>query len=75
MFKNLNYEQAHKFVEENENTFWHGWTMIQFVPTPRGATHPKGMFRNGKWGIANRVEPTVRGEWRVKVVNPGRTRS
>lgn len=59
----LDYNQAHEYVNKSKTAFWHGWDLVLFTPTKTGASHPKGMRRNGEWGIAYRVSPNEEGRW------------
>ena len=63
----LNYEQAHAFVEKNKDNgfFWDGYTIVRWAPSNNGYMQPNGMYRNGKWGYANRYLLTSQGTWRV----------
>jgi hypothetical protein len=63
----LNYEMAHAFVEsnKNKNIFWDGWTIVKWAPGSNGYTQTNGMFRNGKWGYANRFPVSGNGTWRI----------
>lgn len=58
---------AERFVDGHPNAFWDGWTMVLFKPTQVGASHRKGMYRNGTWGLATRVEPDNTGRYRFRV--------
>jgi hypothetical protein len=64
---NLSYDAVHRFVEGHPQARWDGWTVELFKPSPAGATHPKGAFRNGQWGILTRVGPDEKGKWRLNV--------
>lgn len=83
MFKTLNYDEVHAFVDKHqghgqEDIFWNGWTLCYWKKNPAGATSQNGMFRNGKWGIVRRIKPNSNGEWRILVNNvrpAARTRS
>jgi hypothetical protein len=63
----LDYDQAHSFVEKNKNVgfFWDGYDIIKWSPGSNGYTEVNGMFRNGKWGYASRYKMTNQGTWRV----------
>lgn len=63
----LNYEQAHKFVENNKknNFFWDGYTIVKWTPGHNGFLQTNGMFKNNKWGYASRYNMTKRGTWRI----------
>jgi hypothetical protein len=61
----LNYDQAHAFVEQNKNNgfFWNGYEIVKWSPSNKGFTDVNGMYRNGKWGFANRYKLTKAGTW------------
>lgn len=62
----LDLDGAERFVAGYPNAYWDSWTMVIFKPTPAGATHRKGLFRNGSWGIATRVEPDETGRYKFR---------
>lgn len=64
--KRLDYEDAHAYVDKSPTAFWEGWTMVLFTPTQAGATSPRGIYRDGKWGIAMRVSPNSEGLWTIR---------
>lgn len=61
----LNWKEAHKLVEKNKKNgfFWDGWTIVKWSPGHNGYSETNGMFRNGKWGYANRYVLTKQGTW------------
>jgi len=61
----LNYNQAHKFVENNKKTgfFWNGYTIVKWTPGHNGWRDPNGMFKNNKWGYVNNYKLTDQGTW------------
>jgi hypothetical protein len=63
----LNYEQAHKFVENNKTLgfFWDGWDIIKWTENENGFSQKNGLFRNNKWGHAMRIPFTDNGTWKV----------
>jgi hypothetical protein len=63
----LNYEEAHKFVESKKNNgfFWDGYTIVKWSPGHNGYVQTNGMFRNGKWGYASKFTMTNKGTWMV----------
>lgn len=65
----LNYEQAHQFVEANKRNgfFWDGYTIVKWSPGHNGFTQTNGMFRNNKWGYANKFTFTKQGTWKLPV--------
>jgi len=65
----FNYAQAHEFVEQNKNKgfYWDGYTIVKWSPGHNGYTQTNGLFKNGKWGYANRFTLTQQGTWKVPV--------
>lgn len=63
----LDLDAAERFVAGHPDAFWDGWTMVLFKPTRSGEHHRKGLYRNGTWGIGNRVEPDAQGRYRFRV--------
>lgn len=69
-FVELNYDEAHDFVEKNSRRgyFWEGWDVVRWVKNPNGFSSKNGAFRNGTWGITYRSPVQKNGKWRVKNV-------
>lgn len=63
----LNYDAVHRFVQGHKSAYWDGWTMVIWKETPAGASSPLGLRRDGKWGIAKRVDPDHNGLWNFRV--------
>lgn len=63
----LNYDQAHDFVEKNKKNgfYWDGWTIVKWTPNPAGYSQTNGMFRKGRWGYAYRYFLTKKGTWKI----------
>jgi hypothetical protein len=63
----MNYNQIHEFVNNNKKIgfFWEGYTVVKWSPGHNGYTEVNGMFRNGKWGYANRYNLTDKGMWLI----------
>ena len=63
----LNYEQAHAFVEENKKNgfFWNGYDIVKWSPSNKGYMQHNGMYRNSRWGYANKFILTTSGTWRL----------
>ena len=63
----MNYDQAHTFVEENKKMgfFWDGWTIVKWSPGHNGYLEVNGMYRRGKWGFASRYKITNQGTWKI----------
>lgn len=63
----LNYDDAHKFVEKNKfrGFYWDGWTIVKWTSNPNGYTQTNGCFRNNEWGYQTRIPVTDNGTWKV----------
>ena len=59
----LDLDAAERFVTGHPDAFWDGWTLVLFKSTRSGEHNRRGMYRNGQWGIANRVEPNEQGRY------------
>ena len=62
----LDLTAAERFVSGHPGAFWDGWTLVIFKEDKRGEHLSTGMRRDGKWGIANRVEPDSTGRYRFR---------
>jgi hypothetical protein len=69
----LNYKQAHKLVESGKRSgfYWENYTIVKWSPGHNGYSQTNGMFKNGKWGYANKYTMTDQGTWLIpsKYVN------
>lgn len=63
---NLNLDAAERFVKGYPDAFWDGWTMVLFKARPGAEFSPQGMYRNGVWGLATRVDPNSNGAYRFR---------
>lgn len=63
--KTLNYDQAHDMVSRRRDLFWDGWDIVLWRKNALGATHKRGMYRNGTWGLTQRWSLNRSGEWKV----------
>jgi len=63
----LNYDQAHAFVEKNKNNYfyWDGYTIVKWTPGHNGFMQTNGLFKNNKWGYASRYKLNANGTWRI----------
>lgn len=61
----LDYDAAHKAVDNNRFLEWDGWTIQTWRPNPRGYSDVRGSFRNGRWGILYRYPVRNDGNWRI----------
>jgi hypothetical protein len=63
----LSYKQAHDFVELNKKAgfYWEGYTIVKWSPGHNGYTQTNGMFKNNKWGYANKYQLTSKGTWLI----------
>jgi len=66
-YTELNYEQAHAFVQSNKHKgfYWDGWDIVKFTVSPNGYTQKNGMFRNNNWGFAVKIRLQDSGTWSV----------
>jgi hypothetical protein len=66
-YADLNYAEAHNFVEKNESLgfYWDGWDMVKWTPNPNGYSQKNGMYRNRQWGFAVKIPCTDQGTWKV----------
>lgn len=60
----VDYDRAHSIVDSNYSLFWDGWTIVEWKPYKDAFYKKNGLFRNGKWGVARRYEPSDIG-WKV----------
>lgn len=69
----IGYRRAERFVAEQrslgKDVFWDGWTMVFFRPSESARKSKAGIYRNGQWGFANRVEVNSEGVWEVDFRN------
>lgn len=76
---NLDIKAAHKLVREQRamgnDCEWDGWTMVFYRPADHAVNNVNGVFRNGRWAFANRVEVTSEGIWQVDPRNVRRIRN
>ena len=65
----FNYDQIHDFIEKNKinGFFWDGYDVIKWSPGHGGFTQVNGMYRNNKWGYANRYSMNRKGTWFIPV--------
>jgi hypothetical protein len=61
----LDYDSADEFVDNKRNLFWDGWDIVHWKPNPNSYTNKKALFRNGRWGFANRFSVRDDGTWRI----------
>jgi hypothetical protein len=63
----LSYKQAHDFVQLNKKAgfYWEGYTIVKWSPGHNGYTQTNGMFKNNKWGYANKYPLTSKGTWLI----------
>lgn len=62
----LNETQADGLTR-NRNISWDGWDLLIWSPNPHGFTNPRGAYRNGRWGMLNRIPVNAEGNWMVPV--------
>ncbi|HEY5445855.1 MAG TPA: hypothetical protein VIJ87_15580 [Pyrinomonadaceae bacterium] len=65
----LNISEAHRLVRTQRargvDAFWDGYTIVFFNPQAKAIYSKKGIYRNGKWGYANRFPVGDDGTWKV----------
>lgn len=66
-YTELEYDQAHAFVDNNEGLgfHWDGWDIVKWTPNANGYSQKNGMYRNGQWGFVVRIPCTDSGTWKV----------
>ncbi|MFY9325721.1 MAG: hypothetical protein WAO29_04615 [Candidatus Nanopelagicales bacterium] len=57
-------EKMEAIVEKNWFLYWDGWTVVQSFPSDKGRTSKFGAYRNKRWHLQRRYEPTERG-WNI----------
>lgn len=62
----IDYNKAHSIVDQYNNLFWDGWTIIDWKQASDGFYKKNGMFKDGRWGVARKYYPTKNG-WKVPV--------
>ena len=63
----MTYGQAHKFVDSNKKLgfYWDGYTIVKWSPGHNGFSQTNGMYKNNKWGYANKYSMTDQGTWLI----------
>lgn len=66
-YAELDYDQAHTFVERNKalGFYWDGWDIIKWTPNPNGYGQKNGMYRHDQWGFFVKIPCTDNGTWKV----------
>lgn len=66
-YTELNYDDAHKFVNNNASKgfYWDGWDIVKWTANPNGYSQKNGMYRNDQWGFFVRIPCTDKGTWAV----------
>jgi hypothetical protein len=66
-YAELDYDQAHAFVDNNKSLgfYWDGWDIVKWTPSPNGFSQKNGMFRNNQWGFFVNIPCTDLGTWKV----------
>ena len=66
---NLNYDQAHEYVERQQKrgnkVWWDGWDIKSFTPHPVGFWKKDGALVDGQWGVIATSKVSEKGTWRV----------
>lgn len=61
---NINYDEAHKIVDNNKNLFWIGWDIVEYKKDPDSIYKKNAMYINNTWCSVNIYKPNNNG-WRV----------
>lgn len=66
----LDYDTAHKVVDNNRFLEWDGWDIVTWRKDAAGFTNTRGKFRKGRngggaWGIEFRYPVQADGTWKV----------
>lgn len=60
----INYEQAHRVVENNKFLHWDGWDIVDFKLDSAAEYDKRGSRYKGRWGFEKRFTPDRNG-WKV----------
>jgi hypothetical protein len=60
----VNYDEAHRIVENNRFLKWDGWDIVDFKASAAAEFDKNGVRRNNRWGFENRFSPDKDG-WKV----------
>ena len=68
-FVMVDYDAAHKYVDETPNATWNGWDIEYFTANPAAFFSKDGVYDRctGKFGYIYTIHPNRDGLWRVKV--------
>jgi hypothetical protein len=54
-------EKMEALMEKAKYLYWDGWTVVSSYPSKKGSTSKYGAYRDGKWHVQRRFEPTEKG--------------
>lgn len=57
-------EQMEEIVAKSKSLDWDGWTVVNYYQSETGWSKVNGVYRNGRWYVANRFEPNSNG-WNI----------
>lgn len=76
--RNFDIRSAHALVREQKSlgndVEWDGWDIVFYRSAPQAKYSQDGVWRNGEWAFANRVELNSEGIWKVEERNIWRKR-
>jgi hypothetical protein len=61
----LDYDRAHKFVDNFAGARWEGWTIKIFTPSTSAWKNKKAVFVDGKMGFELVVDVNAQGRWEI----------
>jgi hypothetical protein len=63
--KFLSLEESERLSNRNKYIYWEGWDLLLFTPRANAFMIPGGHFKNGQWGVIDRVKPNEQGKYKV----------
>lgn len=63
----LNESGVNLFIKRAKNIYpyWDNYDLVIWRPNNSGFTNIKGLFKNNKWGIAERISVNSNGVWEL----------
>ncbi len=61
----LSLSDVDQTADKSPNAEMQGWTLVLFDSNRDGFTSKQGVFRNGKWQVAHKINPDEHGVWRI----------
>lgn len=56
---------AEKIESSRSDLFWDGWTLVHIKPRDGAWITKDGLYRNGRWYVSRRIEPSSDGKYNV----------